>query len=73
MTGADAERVAAAVNKLATDLQSARAIIAEDALILLLAYASGIGMSTIKQVLRGIDRLPEKVLTPMGRGIRIRD
>jgi hypothetical protein len=73
MTGENAERVAAAVNKLALDLRASKEILTEDALVLLICHTCNISISTVRQVLRGIDRLPEKVLTPHGRGIRIRD
>ena len=69
----DADKLAAAVNKLALDVTRAKQLINEDALVILLALHSRVGMKSIRDVLKAIERLPERTLTPQGRAIRIRE
>lgn len=70
---ATAERIAAAINRLSTDVASARTVLTDRALVSLIALESGVSQKTIARVLGAMQRLPEKMLTPHGRAIRVRD
>lgn len=68
------EAIAAVVNELREDVAAAREVMTDRALAVLIAdRCPATSRKDVMAVLNAIEKLPETMLTPFGRAIRIRE